>query len=107
MGMKLTAAELAEIRSAFRDRIAAAPTRKQALRRKSKARTIPAPVREPDYADGDVLTTRLLAEVCGVSTRIARRWADAGILPSFRTLGGHRRFRWAEVKRWLNRPARA
>jgi hypothetical protein len=103
MGMKLTAAELAEIRSAFRDRIATAPTRKRAARPKPKARPIPARVRDPDFDDGDILTARLVAEVAGVSTRVVRHCAETGMVRPFRTLGGHWRFRWADVKRWLNR----
>jgi excisionase family DNA binding protein len=51
-----------------------------------------------EYDDSDILTTRRVADVFGVSTNTVRRWAEAGMLPSFRTLGGHRRFRWGDVR---------
>jgi excisionase family DNA binding protein len=95
--MWFTTAELAEIRSAFRQRIKAEPPRKQPVRRKPKPEPLPELVREPGYDDADILTTLCLADVFGVTARTVRRWADASVLPSFRTLGGQRRFRWAEV----------
>ena len=106
MGMTFTTAELREIRR-LRDRIATAPARKRPPRPKPKARPIPALVRGPDYDDGDILTVGLVAEVSGVSTRIVRRWAETGMVQAFRTLGGHWRFRWADVKRWLSRAGAA
>ncbi len=97
--MKLTSAELAEIRSAFRHRIASehAP--------KKTARPTPAPkpespfARRPDYADDAVLTPAQTAELFAVTPRTVRRWADVGLLPSFRALSGQRRFRWDELRR--------
>jgi excisionase family DNA binding protein len=56
-------------------------------------------VREPDYDDTYILTPALVAELFAVSTRTVRRWADSGTLPSFRTIGGQRRFRWGEIRR--------
>jgi excisionase family DNA binding protein len=49
-----------------------------------------------------VTVERLLrpSEVAGlfrVEVKTVGRWADAGLLPSIRTVGGHRRFRWADV----------
>jgi len=55
-------------------------------------------VREPDYDDTYILTPALVAELFAVTSRTVRRWTDAGMLPSFRTVGGHRRFRWADVR---------
>jgi excisionase family DNA binding protein len=97
-----TAAELTEIRRAFRERIAIAPSLNRARQRTRKPRSVPRRMRVPDYNEADILTTRLVAEVSGISTRMVRRIADAGMVPFFSTLGGHRRFRWADVKRWLN-----
>ena len=100
--MRFTATELAEIRSAFRQRIAQEHAPKQPSRRKAKAERKAEPesafVRQPDYDDDEVLTVANAAELFGVSVETIRRWADAGRLPSFRTLGGRRRFRWADVR---------
>jgi excisionase family DNA binding protein len=97
--MRFTAAELTEIRSAFRRRIKAEPTRKRPARRKSKPKPLPALVHEADYDDAYILTPALVAELFAVSPRTVRRWADSGTLPSFRTIGGQRRFRWGEIRR--------
>lgn len=45
------------------------------------------------------------AVIAGVSISTLRRWADEGRLPSFRTAGGHRRFRVSDIRRALA-PAR-
>ena len=39
-----------------------------------------------------VLTPHEVAEVFAVNAKTVTRWAERGILPHFRTLGGHRRF---------------
>jgi excisionase family DNA binding protein len=41
------------------------------------------------------------AALAGVSLSTVRRWADEGRLPSFRTPGGHRRFRVVDIERAL------
>jgi hypothetical protein len=89
--VRFTAAELAEVRHAFRQRIATAPVPKRAPRANRKREPSPKRkrepeaslvlVREPEYDDGDILTTRQVADVFGVSTHIVGRWAEAGILP--------------------------
>lgn len=40
----------------------------------------------------DVCTSRKAAEILGVTPRTIQLWADAGILNSWKTPGGHRRF---------------
>jgi excisionase family DNA binding protein len=100
--MRLTSEELAEIRSAFRQRIAtASPKRARAQTPKPapqpRQQTL-ALVRWPDYDDDVILTLGEIADLFAVSTRTIRRWADAGRLPSFRTLGGWRRFRWGDIR---------
>jgi excisionase family DNA binding protein len=101
--MKFTAAELAEIRADFRRRIKTEPVRKQPVRRKAKREPLPTLVREPASEHGEVLRPAEIAEFFEVTTRTVRRWADSGLLPSFRTIGGQRRFRWADVKRLAHR----
>jgi excisionase family DNA binding protein len=99
--MKFSAAELAEIRHAFRQRLAKERVPKKPVRRKRKRKppSVLVLVREPDYDDTYILTPALVAELFAVSPRTVRRWADAGTLPSFRTVGGQRRFRWGEIRR--------
>ena len=48
--------------------------------------------------DRDVyVTPGEAAELLGVCSRTMARWADMGHLPYITTLGGHRRFREADV----------
>ncbi|MGB7926261.1 MAG: helix-turn-helix domain-containing protein [Pyrinomonadaceae bacterium] len=43
------------------------------------------------------LTSREAAQLLGVSEASVKRWADSGLLPAFKTAGGHRRFRPEDV----------
>ena len=98
--MRFTAAELTEIRHAFRQRLATERVPKKPARRNRKPEP-PAPpvlVQEPDYDDADVLSSAQVAELFAVTPRTVRRWTDTGRFPSFRTLGGHRRYRWRDVR---------
>ena len=101
--MRFTAAELTEIRHAFRQRLATERVPKKParprLRKQRVRRPLPVRVREPDYDDAYILTPALVAELFAVSPRTVRRWADVGTLPSFRTIGGQRRFRWGQIRR--------
>ena len=55
-------------------------------------------------ADGDeLLTPSEVAALFRVDPKTVTRWAKAGKLTSIRTLGGHRRYRSAEVHSLLNR----
>jgi excisionase family DNA binding protein len=83
--MRFTAAELPEIRHAFRQRLAAERLPKKPPRRKRN--------------DTYILTPAIVAELFAVSPRTVRRWADSGMLPSFLTVGGQRRFWWGEIRR--------
>ncbi len=49
----------------------------------------------------DIISTRAVAEVLGVSEATVKRWSDAGTLRCFRTPGGHRKFRLRDVKSFL------
>jgi len=55
--------------------------------------------------DGDnaLLTPAEVAAMFRVSPKTVTRWARAGKLTALRTLGGHRRFRAAEVRDLLGR----
>ena len=44
-----------------------------------------------------ILTSKDVALVFGVTTTTVREWAEEGKLPSFKTPGGHRRFRREDV----------
>ena len=41
------------------------------------------------------------ARVLGVSLSTVRRWSDAGVLPSYRTPGGQRRYNREQLARFL------
>jgi len=44
-----------------------------------------------------LLTTMEVAAIFRVARNTAARWADEGLIPSFKTPGGQRRFRKSEV----------
>jgi excisionase family DNA binding protein len=44
-----------------------------------------------------ILTTQQVADLFAVHPTTVTKWADSGSLPHFRTPGGHRRFREADV----------
>lgn len=50
-----------------------------------------------------VLSPSEVAELFGVGAKTVTRWADSGLLPYFKTLGGHRRFRYSEVTALIGR----
>jgi excisionase family DNA binding protein len=57
----------------------------------------------PEPATNALLTPGDVARLLNVSPKTVSQWATDEGLPSFRTLGGHHRFRWADVQRWLSR----
>ncbi|WP_275101251.1 BldC family transcriptional regulator [Nocardiopsis dassonvillei] len=60
-----------------------------------------APPPEPDPVDA-LLTPAEVAAMFRVTNKTVRRWARTGKLTSVRALGGHRRYREAEVHALLN-----
>jgi len=46
---------------------------------------------------GRKLTSKQVARLLGVSEASVKRWADSGILPTEKTVGGHRRFRSQDI----------
>jgi len=59
------------------------------------------PVDDRPLSSGDV------ARIFGVSSVTVASWADQGLLPHFRTPGGQRRFRRADVESFLTNRAPA
>jgi excisionase family DNA binding protein len=53
----------------------------------------------------DILTTAQAARLLGVSTRTAQLWVEQGALPHWKTPGGHRRIRRADVQALLGATA--
>jgi len=53
-------------------------------------------------ADEMLLTSGELAELLDVTPKTVWRWATQDGLPSVRTVGGHRRYRWADVREWVS-----
>lgn len=53
-----------------------------------------------DVAD-PVLTTGEASKLCAVDARTIARWADAGLLPSHRTVGGRRRILRSDLEGFL------
>ena len=52
----------------------------------------------------DVMTTREAGDTLGVAVRTVQLWVEAGILPAWRTAGGHRRIARSAVERlWAER----
>jgi excisionase family DNA binding protein len=50
----------------------------------------------------ELLTPAEVAEMFKVNPKTVTRWARAGKISAIRTLGGHRRFRAAEVRALLD-----
>src|SRR5471030_2000742 len=64
-------------------------------RRRSK------PMPQPSTPARPLLTPAEVAQLFRVDPKTVSRWAKAGKLTSIRTLGGHRRYREAEVRQLL------
>jgi excisionase family DNA binding protein len=52
-------------------------------------------------AENELLTPSEVAQLFRVNPKTVTRWARAGKITAVRTLGGHRRFRAAEVRAFL------
>jgi excisionase family DNA binding protein len=53
-------------------------------------------------AENELLTPSEVAVMFRVNPKTVTRWARAGKISALRTLGGHRRFRAAEIRQFLN-----
>ncbi len=54
------------------------------------------------YRDDDVLSPSVVADMFKVGVKTLTTWCNEGKVPYFRTLGGHRRFRWEDIRPLLN-----
>ena len=52
----------------------------------------------PQTTEPKYLRTAQVAELLQVSPKTVSRWAQEGMLPYFRTLGGHRRYPDREIR---------
>ena len=52
-------------------------------------------------AENELLTPSEVAVMFRVNPKTVTRWARAGRISAVRTLGGHRRFRASEIRRFL------
>lgn len=48
--------------------------------------------------DQDICTSSIAAKLLGVTPRTVQLWADSGIIPSWKTPGGHRRYNLRDVQ---------
>ena len=53
-------------------------------------------------AENDLLTPGEVADMFRVNPKTVTRWARAGRISAVRTLGGHRRFRASEIRRFFD-----
>ena len=102
---RLTEAERAEIGELFRKKLERLRTEERRSRGRAtnvvgsrRRRRLVAVESEP--GDDVILSSAELGQLLGVHPRTVALWADDG-MPSFRTPGGHRRFHWADVQRWI------
>jgi excisionase family DNA binding protein len=56
---------------------------------------------EASMAENELLTPAEVAVMFRVNPKTVTRWARAGKISAVRTLGGHRRFRALEIRRFL------
>ena len=71
--------------------------RSRASRGRARLQAIEAP--PPDET---LLSSSEVARLLNVTPKTVWRWARQEGLPSVRTVGGHRRYRWAVVRQWVS-----
>ncbi len=59
-------------------------------------------MKPPTTEGDDWLSLHEAADILGVHPGTVRIWSDKGLLPVFRTQGGHRRYKRTEVLLWAN-----
>jgi hypothetical protein len=102
--VRLTPDEHAEVARLFRTKLAAMRTEERTPPRRPRRRSVRVlgvPPAEPPTDDA-LLSTGEVAALLGVSPSKVAYWN----LPCIRTLGGHRRYRWGDVRARLERDKR-
>lgn len=56
-------------------------------------------------ANDELMTTREAGEMLGVAVRTVQLWVESGVLPAWRTAGGHRRISRSAVDKLMNERA--
>lgn len=54
----------------------------------------------------DLISLKEAAKIIGMHPSTVRLWTDKGIIPAHRTVGGHRRYRRADVELWAEHSRR-
>ena len=57
---------------------------------------------EPQQRGRALGSTTEIAEYLGVPKATLDKWAHVGTGPRFSRVGRHRRYRWADVEKWLD-----
>ena len=57
-------------------------------------------------SNDELMTTRQAGELLGVAVRTVQLWVESGVLPAWRTAGGHRRISRSAVEKLLDERAR-
>jgi excisionase family DNA binding protein len=68
----------------------------------SSRTTLPAAANNPVRPGDEWLSLKETAALLGVHPGTVRSWSDKGLLPAYRTRGGHRRFKRGEVELWAS-----
>jgi excisionase family DNA binding protein len=69
-----------------------------AIRRRARLEAV-----EDEPAEDEILRPIEVARLLNVRPKTIGRWAANEGLPCIRTIGGHRRYFWADVAAWLDR----
>jgi excisionase family DNA binding protein len=75
------------------------------LRRDTEPPRLAAALASSALRQDHLLSSGEVAALLAVSPRTVARWAADEGLPAIRTMGGHRRYRWSDVKAWLVGPS--
>ena len=94
---RLFRGKLRELREAERRNQRGRGKRSRVARGRARLQAVKSPP-----GDETLLSPGQIAELLNVTPKTVWRWATQEGLPTIRTLGGHRRYRWAAVRAWLS-----